>query len=262
MLADIQRFARRRLAEAGTPRFRGYLVDRQPKVVDAYLQATVAGLEYPRLGPATIGAVGGADPLRPPRPPSRRHGDEDGDEAAACSITGHAATTRTSAASSCSPPRALAGDDVLVVATTGGPDRVRYSVTCRPTCAWSAPSPPPPAPPRRRHGHQRRLRRGPAGARARGAAAWWRATPARPAPGGSAAARPVVGHGHQPAHRPPVGGDGRATRCDVSSSRPSYGERAQAVQAEMAATDPLGAITAVLGALCVAPQGGRSVPAG
>ena len=48
VLADIQRFARRRLAEAGAPRFRGYFVDLPPKVVDAYLQATVAGFEYPR----------------------------------------------------------------------------------------------------------------------------------------------------------------------------------------------------------------------
>ena len=48
MLADIQRLARRRLAEAGAPRFRGYLIDLQPKACDAYLQATVAGFEYPR----------------------------------------------------------------------------------------------------------------------------------------------------------------------------------------------------------------------
>ena len=49
VLADIQRFARRRLAEAGTPAgFSGYFVDLQPKVVDAYLQETVAGFEYPR----------------------------------------------------------------------------------------------------------------------------------------------------------------------------------------------------------------------
>src|SRR5579863_2782243 len=43
-LADIQRFARRRLAEAGVERrgrFPGYLVDVPSRVVDAYLQATV-----------------------------------------------------------------------------------------------------------------------------------------------------------------------------------------------------------------------------
>ena len=48
-LADIQRFARHRLAEAGVSGgFPGYFIDLQPKVVDAYLQATVAGFEYPR----------------------------------------------------------------------------------------------------------------------------------------------------------------------------------------------------------------------
>ncbi len=47
-LADIGRFARRRLAEAGVDGFPGYFIDLQPKVVDAYLQETVAGFEYPR----------------------------------------------------------------------------------------------------------------------------------------------------------------------------------------------------------------------
>ena len=48
-LADIQRFAR---APTGRGRradgFPGYFIDLQPKVVDAFLQATVAGFEYPR----------------------------------------------------------------------------------------------------------------------------------------------------------------------------------------------------------------------
>ncbi len=48
VLSDIQRLARRRLAEVGSPGFPGYLIDLQPKVVDAYLQATVEGFEYPR----------------------------------------------------------------------------------------------------------------------------------------------------------------------------------------------------------------------
>ena len=49
VLSDIQRFARHRLAEAGVSGgFPGYFIDLQPKVVDAYLQATVQGFEYPR----------------------------------------------------------------------------------------------------------------------------------------------------------------------------------------------------------------------
>ena len=43
-LADIQRFARRRLAEAGAPDFPGYFIDLQPKVVDAYLQEETRSL--------------------------------------------------------------------------------------------------------------------------------------------------------------------------------------------------------------------------
>jgi hypothetical protein len=61
-LADIQRFARHRLAETGVAdggRFPGYFVDLPPKVVDAYWQATVAGFEYPRTDLApTVRYVG------------------------------------------------------------------------------------------------------------------------------------------------------------------------------------------------------------
>ena len=59
VLSDIQRFARRRLAEAGSAGFSGYFIDLQPKVVDTYLQATVAGFEYPRSDlAATVRFVG------------------------------------------------------------------------------------------------------------------------------------------------------------------------------------------------------------
>ena len=63
VLADIQRFARHRLAEAGAPGgFPGYFVDLQPKVVDVFLQATVAGFEYPRSDLAPVGALRRAHP--------------------------------------------------------------------------------------------------------------------------------------------------------------------------------------------------------
>ena len=48
VLRDIQQLAKQRLAQTGSPPFRGYFVDLPTKVVDAYLQATVAGFEYPR----------------------------------------------------------------------------------------------------------------------------------------------------------------------------------------------------------------------
>ena len=47
-MADIGRFTRARLAEAGAPKVKTYLLDLQPTLVDAYFQATVAGFEYPR----------------------------------------------------------------------------------------------------------------------------------------------------------------------------------------------------------------------
>src|ERR1700734_3748875 len=67
VLSDIQRFARRRLAEGGWwGGFSGYFVDLQPEGVAAYLQETVAGFEYPRsdLAP-TVRFVG---PILPPAP--------------------------------------------------------------------------------------------------------------------------------------------------------------------------------------------------
>ncbi len=123
-LADIQRFARRRLAEAGGPGgFEGYFIDLPPKVVDAYFQATVAGFEYPRsdLAP-TVRFVGPI--LSPPTssfdvPPWWEELEagrpvvhvtqgtiDNADLGRLVLLTAHA----------------LGDDDLLVVATTGGPD--------------------------------------------------------------------------------------------------------------------------------------------
>ena len=125
-LADIERFARHRLAEAGVEgrgRFPGYFVDLPSKVVDAYLQATVAGFEYPRsdLAPAVrfVGPI-----LAPPtanfdEPPW--WGDLDADRPVVHVTQGtldNADLDRLLFLT----VRALAREDVLVVATTGGPD--------------------------------------------------------------------------------------------------------------------------------------------
>ena len=123
VLADIQRFARRRLAEAGAPRFHGYLVDLQPKVVDAYLQATVAGFEYPRsdLAPS-VSFVG---PILAP-PSSSFEAPWWWAELAGGRPVVHVTQGTLDNADLgrllLLTARALAGDDVLVVATTGGPD--------------------------------------------------------------------------------------------------------------------------------------------
>ena len=112
--------------------------------------------------------------------------------------------------------RSLARDDVLVVATTGGPDPGPLRPGFAGQHAAGALRPPrSPAPPRRRHGDQRRLRRGAAGA-------GQRRPPRRggrqrgQARGGGA--RAVVGHRHQPAHRPALAGHGGP--CRAPGSRP------------------------------------------
>jgi MGT family glycosyltransferase len=123
-LADIQRFARHRLAEAGVAGgFRGYFIDLQPKVVDTYLQATVAGFEYPRSDlAASVRFVGPI--LAPParsfeQPP---WWDELGDDRPVVHVTQGTLDNADLDRLLLLTTRALAGDDMLVVATTGGPD--------------------------------------------------------------------------------------------------------------------------------------------
>jgi MGT family glycosyltransferase len=125
-LADIQRFARHRLAEAGVGRrgrFPGYFIDLPPRVVDAYLQATVRGFEYPRsdLAPSVrfVGPI-----LAPPtanfeEPP---WWGELGGGRPVVHVTQGTLDNADLARLLLLTVRALADDDVLVVATTGGPD--------------------------------------------------------------------------------------------------------------------------------------------
>jgi len=124
VLSDIQRFARRRLAEAGSPAgFSGYFVDLQPKVVDAYLQETVAGFEYPRsdLAP-TVRFVGPI--LAPPAPAFEEPSwwPELGNGRPVVHVTQGTLDNADLGRLLLVTTRALAGEDVLVVATTGGPD--------------------------------------------------------------------------------------------------------------------------------------------
>ena len=123
VLHDIQRFARRRLAEAGVSGFPGYFIDLQPKVVDAYLQATVAGFEYPRSDLAAAARFVG--PIL--APPSRSFeqpawwGELDRGRPVVHVTQGtldNADLSRLLLLTS----HALAHDNLLVVATTGGPD--------------------------------------------------------------------------------------------------------------------------------------------
>ncbi len=122
-LADIQRFARQRLAETGTAGFPGYFIDLQPKVVDAYFQATVPGFEYPRSDLArSVRFVGPI--LAPPslafRPPPWWDELEQGRPVV--HITQGTLDNADLGRLLLLGARALAREDVLVVATTGGPD--------------------------------------------------------------------------------------------------------------------------------------------
>jgi UDP:flavonoid glycosyltransferase YjiC (YdhE family) len=123
VLRDIGQFARQRLAETGSPPIAGYFVDIPPKVVDAYLQNTVAGFEYPRRDlPPTIRFVGPI--LAPPsrgfdRPP---WWDELNDARPVVHVTQGTLDNADLARLVTPTIGALAGDDLLVVATTGGPD--------------------------------------------------------------------------------------------------------------------------------------------
>jgi MGT family glycosyltransferase len=122
-LADIQHFARHRLAEAGAPGFRGYFIDLQPRVVDTYLQATVAGFEYPRSDlAASVRFVGPilAPPARAFEQPPWWGELERGRPVV--HITQGTLDNADLGRLLMVTIRALADDDVLVVATTGGPD--------------------------------------------------------------------------------------------------------------------------------------------
>jgi UDP:flavonoid glycosyltransferase YjiC (YdhE family) len=123
IMADIQRLARRSLAQCGSPPFPGYFIDLQPRVADVFLQATVEGFEYPRSDlPRSIRFVG---PIPAP-PPAAFETPEWWEELSAARPVVHVTqgTLDNADLSRLLVPTmtALAEDDVLVVATTGGPD--------------------------------------------------------------------------------------------------------------------------------------------
>ena len=254
-LADMQRFARRRLAEAGAPRFDGYLIDLQPKVVDTYLQATIAGFEYPRSDlAASVRFVGPI--LAPParafeQPP---WWDELGSGRPVVHVTQGTLDNADLGRLLLVTTRALAGDDVLVVATTGGPD---------------------PGP----------LRRGlPANVRLERFVPHDLLLPhvdVMVTNGGYGGVQQALANGvplvvaGDSEDKPEVAArvqwsgaginlhTGRPSPAMVARSvrrvlsRPSYRRRARALQAEIAATDPLATISAALGEVCAANDAAR-----
>ncbi len=210
-LADIQRFARHRLAEAGVDggRFPGYFVDLQPKVVDAYLQATVAGFEYPRsdLAP-TVRFVGPilAPPTTEFEEPSWWGELESGRPVVHVTqgTLDNADLGRLLAAHDAGVgPRRRAGrrDD------RGTRPGTAASGTPVERAARALHPPRPPAAPHRRHGDQRRLRRRAAGAGQRRPARRRRRQRGQARGRGAGA---LVGHRREPPHRAPVAGHGGA----------------------------------------------------
>ena len=250
VLTDVQRFARRRLAEAGaTDGFPGYFVDLQPKVVDAYLQATVAGFEYPRSDLASsvqfVGPI-----LAPPAAADQPAWWEELEGGRpVVHVTQGTLDNADLGRLLLVTTRALAGDNVLVVATTGGPD---------------------PAP----------LRRGlPANVRLERFVPHDLLLPhvdVMVTNGGYGGVQQALAHGvplvvaGDSEDKPEVAArvqwtgaginlhTGRPSPAMVARAvrrvlgRDSYRQRAEALQAEIAATDPLDAISGVLAELCAA----------
>ncbi len=251
VLRDIQQLAQRCLAEAGSAPFHGYLIDLAPKVVDVYLQACVAGFEYPRSDlERSVRFVGPI--LAPPStdfdPPPWW-----GDLTRGVPVVHVTQGTLDNAdLGRLLRPTidALCGENVLVVATTGGPD----------------PEP---------------LRRGlPANVRLERFIPHDRLLPhvdAMVTNGGYGGVQQALAHGvplvvagdsedkPEVAARVHWSGTGIDLRTGKPSPKriakavrrllatPSYRQRAQELQAEIAARDPLGAITDALERICTRP---------
>jgi UDP:flavonoid glycosyltransferase YjiC (YdhE family) len=253
-MRDIQRFARRRLAEAGSADFSGYFIDLQPKVVDAFWQACVRGFEYPRsdLAPSVrfVGPI-----LAPPSASSSfdqpAWWDELGRDRPVVHVTQGTLDNADLGRLLLLALDALADEDVLVVATTGGPD---------------------PGP----------LRRGlPANARLERFIPHDLLLPhvnAMVTNGGYGGVQQALAHGvplvvaGDSEDKPEVAArvhwsgtginlhTGRPSKAMVARAvrrvlaKPSYRRRAHALRAEIAASDPLGDITAGLEELCQARE--------
>ena len=130
-MADIQRFAQRPPRRGRRRRRRalpgGYVVDLQPKVVDAFLQATVAGFEYPRsdLAPSVrfVGPILAPPSARPSKTPSWWGELEDERPVVHVTQGGTLDKRRPGPPPARLTRRALARDDLLLVGdATGGPD--------------------------------------------------------------------------------------------------------------------------------------------
>ena len=105
------------------PPLEGYFVDLPTKVVDAYLQATVVGFEYPRPNlPDSVQFVGPLLPLPAVGFAPPKWWDELHAERPVVHVTQGTLDNADLHRLLIPASEALAGEDLLVVATTGGPD--------------------------------------------------------------------------------------------------------------------------------------------
>jgi MGT family glycosyltransferase len=252
VLADIQRFTRARLAEAGAPGVKIPLLNLQPSLVDAYFQATVAGFEYPRsdLAPTVrfVGPILGAPTALPELPAWWPELSED---RPVVHVTQGTLDNADLGRLLLLTVEALAHDDVLVVATTGGPDPepLRPGLPANARLERFIP-------------HDLLLPR----------------VDAMVTNGGYGGVQQALAHGvplvvaGDSEDKPEVAArvqwsgaginlhTGRPSPAMVSRgvrrvlSRPSYRARARALQEEIGASDPLGTITAGLADLCAAAK--------
>jgi UDP:flavonoid glycosyltransferase YjiC (YdhE family) len=123
VMRDIQQLTQERLAHTGSPPLAGYFVDLPAKVVDAYLQATVVGFEYPRRNlPDSVQFVGPLLPLPASGFTPPIWWDELRLGRPVVHITQGTLDNADLNRLLIPASEALGDEDVLVVATTGGPD--------------------------------------------------------------------------------------------------------------------------------------------
>ncbi len=123
VLGDINRLANNCLAACGSPPFSGSVMDLQPNVVDAYLQAGAASFEYPRSDlRSTVEFVGPVlDPPSSAFDPPTWWGELTGPKPVV-HVTQGTLDNADLGRLLLPTVQALNHLDVLVVATTGGPD--------------------------------------------------------------------------------------------------------------------------------------------
>ena len=239
VLRDIQQLAHRRLAETGSPRFRGFFIDLPPKVADVTSRRRCRDSST-RARPSAVRPLRRADSGAAVDRLTRSRWWTSAREVAPSSTSPRArSTTPTRVDCSGRPWRPWPARMCLVSRPPRAGPRAPAAVLPANVRVERFIPHDLPAAPRRRHGDQRRLRRG--------AAALAHGVPLVVA--GDSEDKPEVAarvrwSGGWASTCAPVGRrwPWSPAPCARVLSRPSYRVRAQALQSEIAASDPLAAI--------------------